>query len=54
MAAAPNLLRRAGVTVAASPTGPNPAALLPPPPNSYQAGDKLAEHTSASLPPMSS
>jgi PBP4 family serine-type D-alanyl-D-alanine carboxypeptidase len=41
-------LQRAGVTVSASPTGPNPAALLPPK-DSYQPGDKLAEHTSASL-----
>src|SRR5262249_31734768 len=41
-------LQRAGVTVTASPTGPNPAALLPPT-DSYQPGDKLAEHTSASL-----
>jgi D-alanyl-D-alanine carboxypeptidase/D-alanyl-D-alanine-endopeptidase (penicillin-binding protein 4) len=41
-------LQRAGVTVTAAPTGPNPAALLPPA-DSYQPGDKLAEHTSASL-----
>jgi len=41
-------LQRAGITVTASPTGPNPAALLPPT-DSYQPGDKLAEHTSASL-----
>jgi D-alanyl-D-alanine carboxypeptidase/D-alanyl-D-alanine-endopeptidase (penicillin-binding protein 4) len=41
-------LQRAGVTVTASSTGPNPAALLPPK-DSYQPGDKLAEHTSASL-----
>jgi D-alanyl-D-alanine carboxypeptidase/D-alanyl-D-alanine-endopeptidase (penicillin-binding protein 4) len=41
-------LQRAGITVEASPTGPNPAALLPPT-GSYQPGDKLAEHTSASL-----
>jgi len=41
-------LERAGITVAASPTGPNPAALLPPK-DSYQPGDLLAEHTSASL-----
>jgi D-alanyl-D-alanine carboxypeptidase/D-alanyl-D-alanine-endopeptidase (penicillin-binding protein 4) len=41
-------LQRAVVTVAASPTGPNPASLLPPK-DSYQPGDELAEHTSASL-----
>jgi D-alanyl-D-alanine carboxypeptidase/D-alanyl-D-alanine-endopeptidase (penicillin-binding protein 4) len=41
-------LQRAGVTVTASPTGPNPAALLPPK-DGYQPGDRLAEHTSASL-----
>jgi D-alanyl-D-alanine carboxypeptidase/D-alanyl-D-alanine-endopeptidase (penicillin-binding protein 4) len=41
-------LQRAGITVTASPTGPNPAALLPPK-DSYQPGDKVAEHTSASL-----
>src|SRR5262245_12482026 len=41
-------LQRAGVTVSASPTGPNPAALLPPK-GSYQPGDQVAEHTSASL-----
>src|SRR4051812_40164563 len=41
-------LQRAGVTVTASPTGPNPAALLPPA-DGYQPGAKLAEHTSASL-----
>jgi D-alanyl-D-alanine carboxypeptidase/D-alanyl-D-alanine-endopeptidase (penicillin-binding protein 4) len=41
-------LARAGVTVAASPTGPNPVSLLPPK-DSYQPGDELAEHTSASL-----
>ncbi len=41
-------LRRAGVTVTAGPTGPNPASLLPPK-DSYRAGDKLGEHTSANL-----
>jgi PBP4 family serine-type D-alanyl-D-alanine carboxypeptidase len=41
-------LQRAGVTVTASPTGPNPASLLPPK-DSYQPADQLAEHTSASL-----
>ena len=41
-------LQRAGVTVTATPTGPNPASLLPAK-DSYQAGDKLAEHTSATI-----
>lgn len=41
-------LQRAGVTVTADPTGPNPASLLPAK-DSYQPGDKLAEHRSASL-----
>jgi D-alanyl-D-alanine carboxypeptidase/D-alanyl-D-alanine-endopeptidase (penicillin-binding protein 4) len=41
-------LQRAGVTVAATPTGPNPAALLPAK-DSYQAADKVAEHVSATL-----
>ena len=41
-------LQRAGVTVTASPTGPNPASLLPAK-DSYQPADQLAEHTSASL-----
>ena len=41
-------LQRAGVTVAATPTGPNPASLLPAA-GSYQADDKLGEHESATL-----
>jgi serine-type D-Ala-D-Ala carboxypeptidase/endopeptidase (penicillin-binding protein 4) len=41
-------LRRAGVSVTAAPTGPNPAALLPAP-NSYPPADKLGEHVSADL-----
>ncbi len=41
-------LQRAGVTVAAAPTGPNPAALLPAK-DSYQPADKVAEHVSATL-----
>lgn len=41
-------LQRAGVTVTAAPTGPNPTSLLPAP-GSYQDADKLAEHKSASL-----
>lgn len=41
-------LQRAGVTVTAAPTGPNPTSLLPAA-GSYQDADKLAEHTSASL-----
>ncbi len=41
-------LQRAGVTVTAAPTGPNPAALLPAK-DSYQAADKLGEHVSATL-----
>jgi len=40
-------LQRAGVTVTAAPTGPNPASLLPA--GIYQDADKLAEHQSASL-----
>jgi D-alanyl-D-alanine carboxypeptidase/D-alanyl-D-alanine-endopeptidase (penicillin-binding protein 4) len=41
-------LERAGVTVTAAPTGPNPAALLPAK-DSYQPADKVAEHVSATL-----
>jgi len=41
-------LQRAGVTVTAAPTGPNPAALLPAK-DSYQPGDKVAEHVSTTL-----
>jgi D-alanyl-D-alanine carboxypeptidase/D-alanyl-D-alanine-endopeptidase (penicillin-binding protein 4) len=41
-------LARAGVTVAASPTGSNPEALLPPA-GSYQAADMVAEHVSTTL-----
>lgn len=41
-------LQRAGVTVSANPTGPNPAALLPAK-DSYRAADKLGEHASANL-----
>lgn len=41
-------LQRAGVTVTAAPTGPNPAALLPAK-DSYPAADKLGEHVSANL-----
>jgi D-alanyl-D-alanine carboxypeptidase len=41
-------LQRAGVTVAAAPTGPNPASLLPAA-GSYQADDRLGEHVSATL-----
>ncbi|MGE3289552.1 MAG: D-alanyl-D-alanine carboxypeptidase/D-alanyl-D-alanine-endopeptidase [Pseudonocardia sp.] len=41
-------LQRAGVTVTATPTGPNPAALLPAK-DSYPAADKLGEHVSANL-----
>lgn len=42
-------LQRAGVTVTATPTGPNPASLLPAK-DSYPAADKLGEHVSANLP----
>jgi D-alanyl-D-alanine carboxypeptidase/D-alanyl-D-alanine-endopeptidase (penicillin-binding protein 4) len=42
------VLQRAGVTVTATPTGPNPAALLPAK-DSYPAADKLGEHVSANL-----
>lgn len=41
-------LQRAGVTVTATPAGPNPAALLPAQ-DSYQPADKVAEHVSATL-----
>ncbi len=41
-------LQRAGVTVTATPTGPNPVALLPAK-DSYPAADKLGEHVSATL-----
>ncbi len=41
-------LQRAGVTVTAVPTGPNPAALLPAK-GDYQAADKVAEHESTTL-----
>jgi D-alanyl-D-alanine carboxypeptidase/D-alanyl-D-alanine-endopeptidase (penicillin-binding protein 4) len=41
-------LRRAGVSVTATPTGPNPVALLPAR-DSYQPADKVSEHVSASL-----
>lgn len=41
-------LQRAGVTVTATPTGPNPASTLPPK-DSYPASDKLGEHVSADL-----
>lgn len=41
-------LGRAGVTVTAAPTGPNPASLLPAA-GSYADGDKVAEHTSTTL-----
>jgi len=41
-------LQRAGVTVSATPTGPNPATLLPAK-DSYQSADKVAEHVSATL-----
>ncbi|MGH3452008.1 MAG: D-alanyl-D-alanine carboxypeptidase, partial [Haloechinothrix sp.] len=41
-------LQRAGVTVSATATGPNPAGLLPPK-DSYQPADMLGEHVSAPL-----
>jgi D-alanyl-D-alanine carboxypeptidase/D-alanyl-D-alanine-endopeptidase (penicillin-binding protein 4) len=41
-------LQRAGVTVTASATGPNPAALLPRK-GSYRSTDKIAQHVSARL-----
>jgi D-alanyl-D-alanine carboxypeptidase/D-alanyl-D-alanine-endopeptidase (penicillin-binding protein 4) len=41
-------LQRAGVTVTAAVTGPNPVALLPAK-GSYQPTDKLGEHVSATL-----
>jgi D-alanyl-D-alanine carboxypeptidase/D-alanyl-D-alanine-endopeptidase (penicillin-binding protein 4) len=46
-------LQRAGVAVTAPSTGPNPASILPPA-GSYQAGDKLSEHVSASLEQLAS
>jgi D-alanyl-D-alanine carboxypeptidase/D-alanyl-D-alanine-endopeptidase (penicillin-binding protein 4) len=41
-------LKRAGVTVTATATGPNPVAVLPAK-GSYQPADKLGEHVSATL-----
>jgi D-alanyl-D-alanine carboxypeptidase/D-alanyl-D-alanine-endopeptidase (penicillin-binding protein 4) len=41
-------LARAGVTVSASPTGPNPSALLPAK-GSYRPAEKVGEHVSATL-----
>ncbi|WP_160165467.1 D-alanyl-D-alanine carboxypeptidase/D-alanyl-D-alanine endopeptidase [Conexibacter woesei] len=41
-------LQRAGVTVTATATGPNPATLLPPK-GSYQAADRVGEHVSSTL-----
>jgi serine-type D-Ala-D-Ala carboxypeptidase/endopeptidase (penicillin-binding protein 4) len=41
-------LQRAGVTVTALPTGPNPEALLPPK-GSYRAADMLGQHVSDQL-----
>jgi D-alanyl-D-alanine carboxypeptidase/D-alanyl-D-alanine-endopeptidase (penicillin-binding protein 4) len=41
-------LQRAGVTVTATPTGPNPEALLPAK-DSYQPANRLGEHVSATL-----
>jgi D-alanyl-D-alanine carboxypeptidase/D-alanyl-D-alanine-endopeptidase (penicillin-binding protein 4) len=41
-------LQRAGVAVTATPTGPNPASLLPAK-DSYPPADKLGEHVSATL-----
>jgi D-alanyl-D-alanine carboxypeptidase/D-alanyl-D-alanine-endopeptidase (penicillin-binding protein 4) len=41
-------LQRAGVSVTATPTGPNPARLLPAS-DSYQAADKVGEHVSLPL-----
>ena len=41
-------LQRAGVSVTASPTGPNPATLLPAK-DSYQAADKVGAHVSLPL-----
>ena len=41
-------LQQTGVTVTATPTGPNPATLLPAK-DSYQQADKVAEHVSATL-----
>jgi len=41
-------LQKAGVTVTATPTGPNPVSLLPPK-GSYQPSDLIGEHVSATL-----
>jgi serine-type D-Ala-D-Ala carboxypeptidase/endopeptidase (penicillin-binding protein 4) len=41
-------LQRAGVSVTATPTGPNPATLVPAK-DSYQPADKVGEHVSATL-----
>ena len=41
-------LQRAGVSVSAAPTGPNPSALLPPK-GGYQASDMIGEHVSTTL-----
>ena len=41
-------LQRAGVTVTAPATGPNPVALLPPK-GSYRAADRVGQHVSATL-----
>jgi serine-type D-Ala-D-Ala carboxypeptidase/endopeptidase (penicillin-binding protein 4) len=41
-------LQKAGVTVTAAATGPNPASLLPPK-GSYQQSDLIGEHVSATL-----
>jgi len=41
-------LQRAGVSVTATPTGPNPEALLPPK-GSYQKADMIGEHVSDTL-----
>ncbi len=41
-------LKRAGVTVTATATGPNPVALLPPK-GSYQPADEIGQHVSATL-----
>jgi D-alanyl-D-alanine carboxypeptidase/D-alanyl-D-alanine-endopeptidase (penicillin-binding protein 4) len=41
-------LQRAGITVTAASTGPNPTSLLPPA-DGYQPADKLGEHVSATL-----
>jgi D-alanyl-D-alanine carboxypeptidase/D-alanyl-D-alanine-endopeptidase (penicillin-binding protein 4) len=41
-------LQRAGVSVSANPTGPNPATILPAR-DSYQPADRVGEHVSATL-----